>query len=212
MGRVNFTGFLQIRRELEWIADKPEEFKNKTITFGDIFPASFMRKYTKFTSLYELFEKGGFLNESDEIPDPLDENELDKHISKNSRFYSWLGMVELSVKEYYEKQTRLKEVMKKFKGSEKDLETLMREILPHFVSNKNYLSDIEKTCNAQQVINIKEALAECIERKYLVGLQYMRNKDNNVFFLHFTMSNSPEKDYNPPKLTKRGEEFLSGIN
>lgn len=88
------------------------------------------------------------------------------------------------------------------KVPEEDLEPLMREVLPIFISDKRYISRIEKTHDRNHVRRIKLAIAQCIDNKYTTNYRYITTVNGDIVFAHFGLESS--------ELTASGEKFLSG--
>lgn len=70
------------------------------VAFNELFAPEFMRQYTSFDTIDDLFKIGGFdINSSDDleaIPDDI----LDEHISKHTSFSSWEDMYDTASSEY----------------------------------------------------------------------------------------------------------------
>lgn len=92
----------------------------------------------------------------------------------------------------------------KSKVPEEELELLMREVLPLFISDRHYITKIEKTYDRQQVEKIKKAIAECIDRKYTTNYQYLTTVSGDIVFACFGLKAS--------ELTASGARFLSGTD
>ncbi len=63
---------------------------------GELFPDTFMKEHTRFSSIEELFESGSFvsLNQT-----PSDED-IDGHVFITTDFNSWEEMADAAAKEY----------------------------------------------------------------------------------------------------------------
>ena len=74
--------------------DLQKNINNATgkVPLNELFPASFMNSYTDFSDFDELLSAGGFTVSSQEDFDAIPESELDKHISKTTKFSSWNEM------------------------------------------------------------------------------------------------------------------------
>lgn len=78
------------------------------VQFDILFNEKFMKEYTDFTTINELFEKGGFKLESEEDLIQIDEKDLDEHIKNNTKFNSWEEMKQSAGALYIKKQLGFK--------------------------------------------------------------------------------------------------------
>jgi hypothetical protein len=79
----------------------------RNVAFEEIFPNRFMRKYTKFASIDEMFEKGGFKVESQADFEAVPEADLNRFVVANTRFRSWEDMLGKASEEYALRQLGL---------------------------------------------------------------------------------------------------------
>ena len=80
---------------------------NGAVSFGKLFPASFMVKYTSFSAIDELFKSGGYeINSQDDL-NTIDETTFDEFIKSSTRFNSWQEMFAKAVELYYTKNLKL---------------------------------------------------------------------------------------------------------
>ena len=94
----------------------------------------------------------------------------------------------------------------KFKGSKQDLDNLIREVLPKFIANDDWLDSIESQVPEPEFTNICEAIAEAINRGYIenkINIHYMAN--GTIKFSHAHMF---YEDSNSYTLSKSGKCFL----
>ncbi len=70
---------------------------------SELFPDSFMKERTQYSSIEELFENGLFLSGPDQS---ADEEDIDGHIFITTDFSSWEEMAETAAKEYLAKERR----------------------------------------------------------------------------------------------------------
>ena len=94
----------------------------------------------------------------------------------------------------------------KFKGSEQDLNNLIREVLPKFIANYSWLDNIKTQVPEQEFTNICEAIAEAINRGYIedqINVHYMLN--GTIKFSHVHMF---YEDSNSYTLSQSGKHFL----
>lgn len=105
MSSFKITGLDKLEKQLKQMEKGAKELsKTKHVSFGELFPASFMRKYTSFSSMDELLDAGGFKVESQEDFEAITDEEFDKHIAKNTRFKSWEDMLGEATSQYATKK------------------------------------------------------------------------------------------------------------
>ena len=81
--------------------------ETKQVSFGELFTASFMRKYTPFSSLDDFLTAGGFKAESQEDFEAIPDSELDKYIATTTNFNSWDDMLGEATTQYVSKKLGL---------------------------------------------------------------------------------------------------------
>lgn len=102
MSSIEFTGLDKLEKQLKKM--EKELSQTKSVSFEDLFTASFMKKYTSFSSMDELLDAGGFKIESQEDFEAIPEAEFDKHISANTKFDSWEEMLSEATSQYLVKK------------------------------------------------------------------------------------------------------------
>lgn len=108
MSSFKITGLDKLERQLKQMEKGARELgKTKHVSFGELFPASFMRKYTSFSSMDELLDAGGFKVESQEDFEAIPDTAFDKHIAANTRFRSWEDMLGEATSQYATKKLGL---------------------------------------------------------------------------------------------------------
>ena len=63
------------------------------IPLDKLFNPSFMKRYTKHTTIDEFLESGGFEFETEEEFENLSEEQLDQHVRISTNFNSWRDML-----------------------------------------------------------------------------------------------------------------------
>ena len=105
MSSFKITGFDKLEKQLRQMEKGAKELsQTKRISFEELFPASFMQKYTSFSSMDELLDAGGFKVESQEDFEAIPDIEFDKHIAANTRFKSWEDMLDEATSQYAAKK------------------------------------------------------------------------------------------------------------
>lgn len=98
-------GFRKLEKELDQMQKNAEKAAETTnITYDDLFKESFMREYTNFTSIDELFEAGGFHVESNEDLESLNKAALDQHVQETTLFSSYREMEQKAYLKYLSKE------------------------------------------------------------------------------------------------------------
>ena len=101
MSSVKIKGLDKLEKQLKQMKKGAEELsRTKQVSFDKLFTASFMKKYTSFSSIDELFKMGGFNIESQEDFEAIPEAELDKHITTTTKFKSWEDMLGEAASQY----------------------------------------------------------------------------------------------------------------
>ena len=96
----NTSGFDELQNELEQLQKDAEALDGKSVSFYEMFPSSFMKKYTNFQDTDSFFDASGFDAETNESFDKIPEYELDSFVAANSRFSSWEKMLSVATEFY----------------------------------------------------------------------------------------------------------------
>ena len=101
MSSFKIQGFDKLEKELKQLQKNAKKLSNtKQVSFKELFPNSFMKKYTSFSSMEELLDKSGFDVKSTEDFKAIPEDLFDKYISSNTKFKSWEEMLEKATSQY----------------------------------------------------------------------------------------------------------------
>lgn len=101
MSSFKVTGLDELEKQLKQMEKGVNELsQTNQVSFKDLFPISFMRKYTSFSSVNELLDAGGFNIESQEDFEAIPEHELNKHIAAVTKFSSWEDMLGEATSQY----------------------------------------------------------------------------------------------------------------
>ena len=102
---LKITGLDEVKKQLKQLDKNAKELaKTDHLPLPELFPRSFMRKYTSFASIDELFDAGGFKVESQKDFEAIPDNALDKHIAANTKFQNWEKMKQEAVSQYATKK------------------------------------------------------------------------------------------------------------
>lgn len=75
-----------------------------TVRLDNLFNSTFMKKYTDFISIYELFEKSQYEVNTEEDLKNIPDLEWDIYINSVTKFNSWKDMQKLAGQEFIKKQ------------------------------------------------------------------------------------------------------------
>lgn len=78
--------------------------RSHNIPFSELFPEEFVKQHTKFTSIYKLFEAGGFNTESAESFKAITDEDLDRFVAENTDFKTWSDMKDKAAAEWVKKK------------------------------------------------------------------------------------------------------------
>jgi hypothetical protein len=67
---------------------------------SELFPDSFMKEHTQFSSIKEFLENGNFIYSSNEAIAAVDEEDLNGHIFITTDFNTWEEMTDAAAREY----------------------------------------------------------------------------------------------------------------
>lgn len=108
MSSFKVTGFDKLEKQLKQMEKGAEELsKTKQVSFGELFTTSFMRKYTSFSTIDELFATGGFKVDSQEDFEAIPDDKLDKYIASSTKFKNWEDMLSEATSQYVAKKLGL---------------------------------------------------------------------------------------------------------
>ena len=94
MFEIETEGFDELISELEEKQKKIEELDGyNEVKFEDLFPPNFMKEYTDFESIEEMFDVSPFELESQDDLKSIPEDKMDKFINENTEFGSWEDMI-----------------------------------------------------------------------------------------------------------------------
>lgn len=98
---LKITGLDKLEKQLKQMQKGVKELeKTKSVSFGELFTSSFMRKNTQFSSIDELLQSGGFHVESQEDFEAIPDAELDKYIATVTKFKNWEDMLGEATSQY----------------------------------------------------------------------------------------------------------------
>lgn len=88
-----------------------------------------------------------------------------------------------------------------FIGTKQEKKNLMRRVIPLYLADERWIEHVKLQYDDKDFNNIREALAEAMELKYIENVEAIRTIKEGIRF-HQKASNSQ------PLLTKKGEKFL----
>lgn len=112
-----------------------------------------------------------------------------------------------------------------FSGTEEELVKLMKESLKHIIEDELWLFNLNESnsISEQEIINIHESLAECVERGYFYDAAYNVLMNKRIAFHPKTTQvvivpeGTPQEEIDnshsnmplPFSLTRAGEDFMN---
>lgn len=95
------NGFDKIQKELKKTEQAAQELDGEhSVSFGELFDQSFMKKHTTFNSFKEFLSAGSFNAETDEAFDAIPDADLDNHVSTSTKFKDWEDMLDTASEDY----------------------------------------------------------------------------------------------------------------
>lgn len=105
MAKMRFDGFKELQRDLKRMEQNARKLEGKhEIPLVDLCNPAFMRRYTGFSSISELFQAGGFRAAADAEFSSIPREELDAHIARTTKFQNWDELLDKAVSEYVRNQ------------------------------------------------------------------------------------------------------------
>lgn len=99
--RVNFDGFDKLQKDLKKMQRNAEKLNGShQVPLNELFTSSFMRKYTKFSSIDDFFKSSGFKTDTQKDLEAIPDSELDKYVAANTKFKTWKDMLGEAGSEY----------------------------------------------------------------------------------------------------------------
>jgi hypothetical protein len=96
---IKITGLDAFREKLNTLQRRAQSASGP-VQFDDLFPPEFMRRYTDFKSIQEMFDSSGVKIESQQDFDGMPADTWDGLVSKRTRFKSWDEMQAKAGEEY----------------------------------------------------------------------------------------------------------------
>ena len=98
--KFEMKGLEELSKNLDKITKKLESLKEQEVSFSELFPSSFMMKYTQFRTIKEMVEKSPFKIESEEDFRNIPDKEWDNYVKEKTSFQSWDEMINKAEIEY----------------------------------------------------------------------------------------------------------------
>jgi hypothetical protein len=100
---IKITGLGEMQRKLERLQRRAQNLSGP-VPFEELFPPEFMRRYTQFKSIDEMFGAFGTPIESTEDVERIPDAEWDVYVTARTRFKSWKEMQSKAGEEYAERR------------------------------------------------------------------------------------------------------------
>jgi len=98
--KFEMNGLEVLSKNLDKLTKKLESLKEQEVSFNELFPSSFMMKYTQFRTINEMVERSPFEIESEEDFRNIPDKEWDNYVKEKTSFQSWNEMINKAGNEY----------------------------------------------------------------------------------------------------------------
>lgn len=98
--KFEMKGLEELSKNLDNLTKKLEPLKEQEVSFNELFPSTFMMKYTQFKTINEMVEKSPFKVESGADFKNIPDKEWDNYVKEKTSFQSWNEMMSKAGKEY----------------------------------------------------------------------------------------------------------------
>lgn len=88
---IKITGLDEFQRKLERLSRNAQNVSGP-VTFDDLFPPEFMRRYTDFPTIQAMADASGFKIESQQDFEAIPDADWDAFVRSRSRFQTWQDM------------------------------------------------------------------------------------------------------------------------
>ena len=104
---MSTKGFDDLSKQLKQIEKDVKKLgKKKNVPMKEIFTPSFMRKYTKSSSIDIFFTSDGLNIQTEEDLKNFPDADMDAHVKEHTKFNSWQEMLNKAGQEYFEKELK----------------------------------------------------------------------------------------------------------
>lgn len=101
MSRSKIKGLDKLQRQLKELQRKAEAVGGQhSVSFDELFTASFLTRYTNFTSVEDMIQQSGYKVETSEDFQRIPDSEWDDFIANNTQFSNWQEMLSLATQEW----------------------------------------------------------------------------------------------------------------
>jgi hypothetical protein len=102
---MHLEGFDELQRKLQELASRAEKLDgDHSVPMSELFPPDFMRRFTDFPDIDEMFEASGFRIESTEDFAKVPDDAWDTFVAERTLFASWHEMQEKAAGEWAAKK------------------------------------------------------------------------------------------------------------
>lgn len=101
MSSIKISGLDGLNKRLNALKENAESLNGTNhVSLGELFSVPFMKKYTSFNSINDLFNAGGFKVQTKQDLESIPDIQLDKFIAATTKFTSWKEMLTEASKQY----------------------------------------------------------------------------------------------------------------
>lgn len=98
---IDTEGFDELENQLEQMERAARDLDGENeVPFPELFPPSFMRRYTDFSSIDEMLEESPFTVETQDDFEKIPVDEWDEFVDEHTRFPSWEKMMGKAGRDY----------------------------------------------------------------------------------------------------------------
>jgi len=103
---IKITGMEDLLKNLEDLPSKVKRSIEGKVSLSELFNQSFMKKYSSFNSIEELFNFGNLKIKSEKDFEEISEEKLNKVVREKTNFNSWKEMLSAAANEYIKKKIK----------------------------------------------------------------------------------------------------------
>lgn len=102
---MRIKGLDDLEKRLKKMEQGAKELeRTKSVSFGELFNDSFMRKNTQFGTIEEFMAAGGFNVETEEEFEAIPDEDMNRHVAKTTNFKDWESMLGTAGTDYAAKK------------------------------------------------------------------------------------------------------------
>lgn len=105
MFKMEINGLKEFQKKLNQMEKAAKDLDGThSVSFSELFSASFMAKHTDFKTFEDFMEAGGFHAETTAEFEAITDEPFDSHVATTTKFSSWEEMLKAATSEYVKKK------------------------------------------------------------------------------------------------------------